>query len=52
MESMEINQMPIEEAIELLKKGGIEVNREDAEQIMRFLNVLACLIIKECFMND
>ena len=48
-ERKEIEKIPIEEAIELLRKGGIDVEQEDAELIMNFLYNLTVIVIRECF---
>lgn len=45
----EIEKMPIEEAMELLHKEGIDVEREEAEPIMEFLYNLTMIVIRECF---
>lgn len=45
----EIEKIPIEEAIEMLKEVGINVNQEDVELIMEFLYNLVGIIIRECF---
>ena len=48
-ERKEIDKIPIEEAMELLRKCGMDVEREQAEQIMDFLYNLTMIIIQECF---
>lgn len=45
----EIEKIPIDEAMEMLKEVGINVNQEDAELIMEFLYNLVGTIIRECF---
>lgn len=48
-ERKEITKIPIEEAMELLRKGGIEVAQEEAELIMEFLYNFMMILIEECF---
>lgn len=48
-ERKEITKFPIEEAMELLRKGGIEVEQEEAELIMEFLYNFMMTLIEECF---
>lgn len=48
-EQKEIEKIPIEEAMELLRKEGIDVEREEAELIMEFLYNLTMVVIRECF---
>jgi len=45
----EIEKIPIEEAMEMLKEVGVNVNQEEAELIMEFLYNLVGIIIRECF---
>ncbi|MBC9796800.1 hypothetical protein [Sinomicrobium weinanense] len=45
----EIKKMPIGEAMELLRKEGIVVDREEAELIMEFLYNLTMIVIREYF---
>jgi hypothetical protein len=45
----EIEKIPLDEAMEMLKEVGINVNQEDAELIMEFLYNLVGIIIRECF---
>ena len=45
----EKEKIPIEEAMEMLKEVGVNVNQEDAELIMEFLYNLVGIIIRECF---
>lgn len=45
----EIEKIPIEEVMEMLKEVGINVDQEDAELIMEFLYNLVGIIIRECF---
>lgn len=51
-ESKEIKRIPVEEAMELLHQGGIEVGQEEAELIMEFLYNYTMIIIRECFENE
>lgn len=44
-----ITKIPIEEAMELLRRGGVDVGREEAEQIMDFLYNLTMIVIREYF---
>lgn len=48
-ERKEIEKIPIEEAMELLREVGIDVEQETAELIMEFLYNLTMIIIRECF---
>lgn len=45
----EIEKIPIEEVMEMLKEVGINVDQEDAELIMEFLYNLVGIIIRKCF---
>lgn len=45
----EIEKIPIEEAMELLRKSGIDVGKEEAELVMEFLYNLTVIVIRECF---
>ncbi|QBR11409.1 hypothetical protein E3D81_04155 [Sphingobacterium sp. CZ-2] len=45
----EIEKIPLDEAMEMLKEVGVNVNPEDAELIMEFLYNLVEIIIRECF---
>ncbi|MDH6254220.1 hypothetical protein M2347_003947 [Chryseobacterium sp. H1D6B] len=47
-----IKKMPIEEAMEMLRKAGIDVQEEEAEKIMEFLYMLTQITIKEFFSPD
>lgn len=47
----EIEKIPIEEAMEMLKEVGINVNQEDAELIMQFLYNLVKITIRKCFVE-
>ena len=49
MEKKELKKIPIEEAMEFFRNEGIEIGREETEQVMEFLNKLAIIVIKECF---
>ena len=48
-EREEIDKIPIEEAMVLLREVGIDVEQEKAELIMEFLYNLTMIIIRECF---
>lgn len=48
----EIEKIPIEEAMEMLKEVGINVNQKEAELIMDFLSTLTRSILEECFEKD
>lgn len=48
-ERKEIEKIPIEEAMKLLREGGIDVRQEEAELIMEFLYNLTMIVIRECF---
>lgn len=48
-ENREIEKIPIGEAMELLRKEGIDVSEEEAELIMEFLYNLTMIVIRECF---
>lgn len=48
-ERKEIEKIAIEEAMELLREVGIDVEQEKAELIMEFLYNLTMIIIRECF---
>lgn len=45
----EIEKIPIEEAMELLRKSGIDMGKEEAELVMEFLYNLTMIVIRECF---
>ncbi|WP_034728341.1 hypothetical protein [Chryseobacterium sp. JM1] len=47
-----IKKMPIEEAMEMLHKAGIDVSEEEAEEIMEFLYMLTQITLKEFFSPD
>ncbi|ATL47020.1 hypothetical protein COR50_07370 [Chitinophaga caeni] len=47
--NMEIEKIPIEEAMKLLKEVGIDVLQEEAELIMEFLYNYTKIVINECF---
>lgn len=49
MEKKELKKIPIEEAMEFFRKEGIEMSREETEQVMEFLNNLTLMVIYECF---
>ena len=51
-ERKEIDKIPIEEAMELLREAGIDVEQEKAELIMEFLYNLTMIIIRECFDSE
>jgi hypothetical protein len=42
-----IKKMPIKDAMELLRTAGIDVQEEEAEEIMEFLYTLTQITIKE-----
>lgn len=44
-----ITKIPIEEAMALLRREGIDVGQEEAELIMDFLYNLTMIVIRECF---
>ena len=48
-ENKEIDRIPLEEAMELLRQGGIDVGEEKAELIMEFLYNLTMIVIREYF---
>lgn len=48
-ERKEIDKIPIEEVMKLLREVGIDVGQEEAELIMEFLYNLTMIIIRECF---
>lgn len=48
-ERKEIEKIPIEEAMKLLKENGIDVEQKEAELIMEFLYNLTMIVIRECF---
>lgn len=45
----EIEKIPLEEAMEMLKEVGVNVHQKEAEMIMEFLYNLVGIIIRECF---
>jgi hypothetical protein len=47
-----VKKMSINEAAALLCSAGIEVNEEEAEQIMEFLYILTQITLKEFFSPD
>lgn len=49
MEKRELKKIPIEEAMEFFRKEGMEIDREEVELVMEFLNTLAMIVIRECF---
>lgn len=51
-ERKEIDKIPIEETMELLREVGIDVEQEKAELIMEFLYNLTMIIIRECFETE
>lgn len=51
-ERKEIDKIPIEEAMELLREVGINMEKEKAELIMEFLYNLTMIVIRECFNNE
>jgi len=48
-ENREIDRIPLEEAMELLRQSGIDVGEEKAELIMEFLYNLTMIVIREYF---
>ena len=48
-ENKEIDRIPLEEAMELLRQSGIDVGEEKAELIMEFLYNLTMIVIREYF---
>ncbi|MCT3800802.1 hypothetical protein [Elizabethkingia anophelis] len=52
MERKELKKIPIDDAIKILHRHGINVNREEAEKILEFLSLLTHLILVECFDNQ
>lgn len=44
-----ITKIPIEEAMSLLRREGIDVGQEEAELIMNFLYNLTMIVIREYF---
>lgn len=49
MEKKELKKIPIEEAMEFFRKEGMDMDREEAELVMEFLNNLTMIVIRECF---
>ena len=49
MEKKELKKIPIEEAMEFFRKEGLEMDREETELVMGFLNNLTMIVIRECF---
>ena len=49
MEKKELKKVSIEEAMEFFRKEGMEMDREETELIMEFLNNLTMIVIRECF---
>lgn len=45
----EIEKIPIEQAMKMLKEGGMNVSQEEVEMIMGFLYNLAEITIRKCF---
>jgi len=44
-----IAKIPIEEAMSLLRREGIDVGQEEAELIMDFLYDLTMIVLRKCF---
>ncbi|SHM59350.1 hypothetical protein [Chryseobacterium polytrichastri] len=44
-----IKKIPVKEAVEMLRSAGIDVQEEEAEEIMEFLYILTQITIKEFF---
>ncbi|MBD3903014.1 hypothetical protein NAL32_08460 [Chryseobacterium sp. Ch-15] len=51
-QSKEIKKIPIEEVIEYFRSEGMELTKEEAEQIMEFLYNLTLMVIKKYFDTD
>ena len=49
MEKKELKKIPIEEAMEFFRKEGMEMDREEVELVMAFLNNLTMIVIREYF---
>ena len=49
MEKKELKKIPIEEAMAFFRKEGMEMDREETELVMEFLNKLTMIVIRECF---
>ncbi|MEN9907992.1 MAG: hypothetical protein RLZZ540_1141 [Bacteroidota bacterium] len=49
MEKKELKKIPIEEAVEFFRKEGMEMDVEEIELVMEFLNNLTMIVIRECF---
>ncbi|HCM35446.1 hypothetical protein [Chryseobacterium sp.] len=49
---MKLDELPIEQAMIMLKEAGIDVDEEEAIKIMEFLHLLARITIKEIFSPD
>lgn len=49
MEKKELKKIPIEEVMDFFRKEGMEMDREEAELVMGFLNNLTMIVIRECF---
>lgn len=49
MEKKELKKIPIEEAMEFFRNEGMEMDREETEQVMEFLNKLVMVVFFECF---
>lgn len=49
MKKGELKEIPIEEAMAYFKEEGMDLEREEVEQIMGFLYSLTMIIIQEYF---
>ena len=49
MESKENERIPPEKAMEILRKGGLEVDIHQTRQILDFLYKLADIVLSQCF---
>ncbi|UZT99809.1 hypothetical protein ODZ84_09685 [Chryseobacterium fluminis] len=51
-QAKEIKKIPIEEVIAYFRSEGMELTKEEAEQVMEFLYNLTLMIIKKYFVSD
>jgi hypothetical protein len=47
MEKIEVIGIPIEEAMKILRKAGLDVSRDETEKIMEFLCNLTQLVLEK-----
>lgn len=47
MEQVEMIGIPTDEAMQMLRKGGLDVSREETELIMKFLLDLTKLVLEK-----